>query len=487
MKVITITIFSLFSFSLFAINPDSTGIKKDQKDSNLVLKDIRFAAQIDSSITCHYEEMMPAFSSFEINEEIAIDSVPQFESEIYQARLAELNKRTPFDLSHNQIVEAFIKLYMVKKRPLSEKCLGRSEQYFPMIEEVLDRYQLPYELKYLAVVESALDPRARSRAGATGLWQFMYGTGRIFGLSTNSYADQRLDPVASTEAACKYLTYLYNMFGDWNLALAAYNCGEGRVARAIRRSGGKKDYWEVYNYLPRETRGYVPAFIAVNYMFEHHADHGLRPVPVLYNEFETDTVHVRKPITFQTVSEIVDLHHEIIADLNPVYRSNYIPAFDEFNVLRLPKDRIGLWVSNEDTIYALIEEKTKSEPEEEKVSGNVFYYTVQYGDYLGRIASRHGCSVRQIQEWNNIYGTNIRPGQRLTLYTSHAQAPTAVKKNYEVIEDGDAVYYQIRTGDTLWDIAKARGVSVDALKQWNSSLDFNRLKPGMKIIVGKRS
>ena len=222
----------------------------------------------------------------------APDQVPTWSEDIMQQRVAVLDLNSPFSLVYNRVVQSYIDLYMVRKREMSSRMLGLAELYFPTFEEYLDRHGIPLEMKYLAVVESALNPSARSRAGAVGLWQFMLPTGKIYGLKADSYIDERHDVYKSTEAACRYLKYLYRIYGDWELALAAYNCGPGNVNKAIRRAGGVKDYWKIYDYLPRETRGYVPAFIAVNYLFAHHAEHNIYPIAPTYCAYEVDTVQV---------------------------------------------------------------------------------------------------------------------------------------------------------------------------------------------------
>jgi len=470
------------------VSPDST--EKVNKDSTLVLKDIDEAAQIDSAILCYYEDLLSVASELvQAPEDLVIpDALPKFSGEDYRLRLEKLDEKTPFDLSYNSIVEAFIHLYVSKRRELSANCLGRSQEYFPLFEETFDRYDLPLELKYLAVVESALDAKARSRAGATGLWQFMYGTGKVYGLQINSYVDERSDPVQSTEAAAKYLSYLYGLFNDWNLALAAYNCGEGRVARAIRRSGGKKGYWDIYPFLPRETRGYVPAFIGVNYLFEYAPEHFIFPTDPAFKSYKVDSVHVNRKVSFETIAELLDMQVEEIEHLNPAYRMKVVPGYGEYRSLYLPKEKLNLWVANEDTIQSILAEK--EEEVEEVAPQEVIYYTVRSGDYLGKIASRYGCSVRQIQYWNGMRGTSLKPGQKLVMYADQvrhqapAPKPAAPAK---IEEDGNYVYYSIRPGDTLWDIAKARGLSIDDLKRWNSNVNFNNMKPGQRIVIGKAS
>ena len=230
--------------------------------------------------------------------------IPAWPEATYQSRLQYLDGQTPFDLTYNPVVQSYIDLYAVRKREMTSRMLGLSDLYFPVFEEYLDRHGMPLEMKYLAVVESALNPAARSRAGAVGLWQFMLPTGKMFGLKADSYVDERHDLHKSTEAACNYLTYLYKIYDNWELALAAYNCGPGNVNKAIRRSGGRKDYWEIYDHLPRETRGYVPAFIAVNYVFAHAADHNLYPVAPTYCAHEVDTVQVCYPLDLSNIAAL---------------------------------------------------------------------------------------------------------------------------------------------------------------------------------------
>lgn len=448
--------------------------------------------------------------------------IPQFSDSIYRARLAKLDQLSPMDLGYNDIVKAFINLYGLRKRELTSRILGLSHLYFPLFEETLDYYNLPLELKYLAVVESALNPTATSKARAAGLWQFMYNTGRIYNLQVTSYVDDRNDPIKSTKAACEYLRYLYSLYDNWELAMAAYNCGPGNVNKAIRRSGGKKNYWEIYNFLPRETRGYVPAFIAVNYIMNYATEHNLYPVSPPMTYFEFDSVHISERLDLKQVSNTLDISLDVLNYLNPVYKLGIIPKTDKSMVLNLPKEKVGLFIQNEKSIYQYqlpIEQQTISEAALATANANasssssaahgestIRYHRVRSGEYLSLIAKKYHVSVTDIKKWNNLRSSNIAVGQRLKIYSNETastqetiakpvqkeSAPTAnvaTSQQQAATTEKDIktepVYYTIQNGDTLWNIAKTRGVTIDDLKRLNKGLDARYLKPGMKIIVGQ--
>ncbi|MCB0769069.1 MAG: LysM peptidoglycan-binding domain-containing protein [Flavobacteriales bacterium] len=418
--------------------------------------------------------------------------IPAFPEATYQDRLQYLDGQTPFDLVYNGSVQAYIDLYAVRKREMTSRMLGLSDLYFPVFEEYLDRYGMPLEMKYLAVVESALNPAARSRAGAVGLWQFMLPTGKMFGLKADSYVDERHDLHKSTEAACKYLTYLYNMYDNWEMALAAYNCGPGNVNKAIRRSGGHKDYWKIYDHLPRETRGYVPAFIAVNYVFAHAADHNLYPVVPTYCAHQVDTVQVCYPVDLGNIAPLMGSTAEELKELNPTFKLGVIPDVDQPVTLYLPKQAAGVFVNNEDSLrYAALNEAAAPATEVKSDEGIALqsnkssvprYHTVRRGESLGVIAQRYHTSVTDLKRLNNIRGTTIHTGEKLKVgYTTQQVSAIAPKT------DGQEafIYYEVQPGDTLWDIAQRYpGVSVDDLKRMNTELEKEGLKPGRKIKVG---
>lgn len=415
--------------------------------------------------------------------------VPTWTAPEVQHRLVLLDDATPFNLIYNDPVQAYINLYTVRKREMSSRMLGLAELYFPIFEEHLDRHGIPLEMKYLAVVESALNPAARSRAGAVGLWQFMLPTGKMYGLKADSYIDERHDVYKSTEAACRYLKYLYGLYGNWELALAAYNCGPGNVNKAIRRSGGALDYWKIYDHLPRETRGYVPAFIAVNYLFTHHADHNIYPVAPTYCAYEVDTVQVCYPLDLAAVAVLTGGTVQELRDLNPTFKLGIVPDVQQPVSIYLPRDAAGIFVSNEETMrYSFQATRNASAPAPEATPVAVAEtvdrkHRVRSGESLGSIAHRYGTSVAELKRLNHLRGDMIHPGQTLVVkrVPAPAQERTAASSPGS---DSSALYYTVQAGDTLWSIAQRHpGVSVDDLRRLNAELHREGLKPGTRIVV----
>ncbi|WP_241507201.1 LysM peptidoglycan-binding domain-containing protein [Aquimarina sediminis] len=410
-----------------------------------------------------------------------------------KARLKELDARTPFNVEYNPALESVIKRYLKHRHKHLERLMSLSEFYFPLFEQELDNQNIPLEIKYLAIVESALKPRAKSRVGATGLWQFMFGTGKMFGLEVSSYVDERMDPIMATKAACKYLANLYKVFGDWDLALASYNSGPGNVTKAIRRSGGYTNYWNIRHNLPRETAGYLPAFLANLYIFEYADKHGFKPKKPEIAYFETDTIRVKQMISLDQVSEYMNIDIEELQFLNPSYKLDIIPYIkDEDYVLRLPLDKIGPFVANEDKIYSLakaeLDKREKPLPKYFEANDRV-RYRVRSGDYLGKIARKYGVRVSQIKKWNRLRSNNLKIGQRLTIYPRKPVVDRAQKTtktvSKTVASSGGSGLYTVKTGDTLWSISqKFKGVSVENLKNWND-IRGSGIKPGMKLKLSK--
>ena len=342
---------------------------------------------------------------------------------VYKARLQALP--CVIELPYNERVRAFILRYVKRSPKQVARMMRMSEYYFPLFEEVLARYNLPYELKYLPIIESALNPMARSYVGAAGLWQFMPGTGKLFGLEINSLVDERMDPVKSTEAACRFLSSMYAVYHDWNLVIAAYNCGGGNVNKAIKRAGGKRDFWSIYPYLPRETRNYVPIFIAANYAMNYGQEHGICKAP-LEKTMLTDTIATTRRLHLQQVSENLDIPMDELRRLNPQYSRDILPGGSIYT-LCLPSEKVGLYIEQEDSILvykadSLINNR-RAEIDLAKVTGihggyrvnGVTYYTIKRGDTLGGIAKKFHCTVKQLKKWNGLKNDNIREGKKLKI------------------------------------------------------------------------
>lgn len=346
---------------------------------------------------------------------------PQFSDSIYIDRLSRMP--VIMEMPYNDIVRKFIDTYTIRLRSQVSFMLSACNFYMPIFEEALDAYNLPLELKYLPIIESALNPSAVSRAGATGLWQFMLTTGKLYGLESNSLVDERRDPIKATWAAARYLKDMYDIYQDWNLVIAAYNCGPGNINKAIRRAGGKTDYWEIYNYLPRETRGYVPAFIAANYVMTYYCKHNICPMETNIPQ-TTDTVQVNHNLHFQQIADICHVPLEEIKSLNPQYKRSIIPGESKPRTLRLPTEAISTFLDNQDTIYThrstelFKNRRTVASVNQQTYTGNgkLTYYRIRQGDTLGSIARKFGVSVRQLRKWNGLRNNRIRAGKRLKIY-----------------------------------------------------------------------
>ena len=367
------------------------------------------------------EKLKETRSLFTLIHETTGDNIEKkVNKELLIDRFETINQKTPFQIAYNPILEREIAKYLRGDATLIRRMLQVSAFYFPLFEQILDENDLPLELKYLAIVESALDPKARSYVGAKGLWQFMYSTGKSFGLDVNNYVDDRSDPLKSTKAAAAYFKQLYQIFDNWDLALAAYNSGPGNVSKAIRRSGGHTNYWNIRPYLPKETADYVPRFYAILYLFEHAKEHGLSAESLERTYLETDTIHIKRSITFDHIAEELPITKDQLAVLNPSYRMATIPYVKGKDyALRLPKALIGDFISAEGEVYALAkkQEDASEKPLAALVSGpERLRYLVKSGDALSIIADRYGVSVKQIRSWNNLSGNVIRVGQRLTIY-----------------------------------------------------------------------
>jgi len=451
------------------------------------------------------------------------DHIPNFPEELTRERLQVLDRESPFDLVYNDNVRDFIALYAVRRRDVTAKVLGLSQLYFPLIEDALAKYNIPLELKYLAIVESALNPTAISRAGAAGLWQFMPGTGKMYGLDITSYQDERFDPIKETEAACKYLRFLYNTFGDWNLALAAYNSGPGNVNKAIRRANGKKDFWAIKQYLPKETQGYVPAFIAVNYIMNYTTEHNIFAKKASMSYFETDTIHVTGRVDFAVVSKSLNLPLEEITYLNGTYKLKEIPDNGQVHYLMLPVEKIGDFLVHEKEIYLASEVK---KPEPESVAADTASteggagqttkviwedqwktHKVKKGETLKGVSTKYGVTSSDIKKWNKMKSSTLKIGQNLkvkvkvkkTITIPKVTEPTDTTSTPKVIPPAAApkptppkpatpeyVYYTVKSGDSLSGIASKNKVSVDSIVKLNKGLTPNKIQIGQKIKIKKK-
>lgn len=413
----------------------------------------------------------------------APDEVPQFPDSIYKQRLERMRMESPFPYVYNQDVRAFINLYAQRRRQMTSRLLGLAEFYFPLFEEQLAKHNVPLELKYLAVIESALNPKAISRAGAAGLWQFMYRTGRSYGLEVTSYVDYRFDPYKATIAACEHFVDLYRVYRDWNLVLAAYNAGSGNVNRAIRRAGGERDYWKIRRFLPRETQNYVPIFIAASYTMMHAAEHNIFPVYPAYLFEKTDTITITQKISFAQISEALNISVETLEILNPSFKRNVIPSTaDNHYKLKMPFDKAGEFLANEEDIYNFktLDQLIKEDYLARNPSANIMAdrtHRVRAGESLHVIANRYRVRVRDIQEWNNIRGTTIHPGQNLIVSVAPPELEPPKPPENTIVE-----IHITQPHESLRCIAQKYDCTVDNIRLWNELRDL-RLTSGMELKI----
>lgn len=473
--------------------------------------------KLDSMVNTWY--VQNAFAVDSLENACSADSLQkELPDSVYISRLQNLDSFIP--LPYNESVKKFINFYLNKRRGQVSIMMGLTNYYFPLFEEALARYNLPSELRYLPIIESALNPKIVSRAGASGLWQFMHGTAKMYGLEINSYIDERNDPVKSTDAAARYLRDLYAIYGDWHVVIAAYNCGPGNVNKAVRRSGGKQNYWEIYSRLPKETRGYIPIFIAANYVMNYPQEHNLYPVQPTFKML-TDTIILTSYLNFEQIAANLNIPVQEIRQLNPQYKRDIIPARPgKPYVLKLPIDKISPFIDNEAQIFAYNRDKYFPNNQivvvkEERGTSyyntegkKKIYYTVKQGDNPGAIANKFRISVSNLCEWNNIRHNMIRVGQKLAIYSKDNAPmtkvePTVVKTEVsrmqtsgkivpqqlqtlsaESVLNAEYTLYTVRSGDSLYTIAKQfAGVSDLEIKLLNNIKNARSLMVGQKLKI----
>ena len=530
-KKISLAVSVLFSMSMFAQETAKTElelkpvVKLSYLDSiKSTFKKDDMATRVDSlwmnelvSLDI-YDDLTKDIQS--INSDVTVDE--ELPTELLKQRLHAMNEKSPFDIQYNQGLENIIKSFLKNRKKSFSRLMALSEYYFPIFEETFAKEKIPLEIKYLAVVESALNPKAVSKMGATGLWQFMYGTGKQYALKIDSYVDERSDALKATAAASDYMTRMFNVFNDWELVLASYNSGPGNVTKAIRRSGGKTNYWDIRNHLPKETQGYVPAFYATMYLFEYHKEHGINPERAVVKNFETDTIAIKNQMSFKQIADLLDMPQSQIQLLNPSYKLNVVPYYQgEQHFLRLPKDKIAAFVSNEDKIYAYVKyqsgfktmstqlamkvaPKVKPAVTREAVttSKDIQFYKVRKGDNLGAIADKYNVNVSDLKKWNNLKSNAVAFGRTLKIKSEaetvsknikEPKTPAIIERNSEEAiaaaddKDKNAVQtqeYTVAAGDNLGNIAKKFGTTIADLKELNN-LNSNTIALGKTLIVSK--
>lgn len=521
--------------------PQDTVVKKEIKLS--YLDSIKATFVHDEMASCIDSMWMKELTALDIYDtmledikNVNVDQPVDYElpTEVLKERLKRLDEKSPFNIEYNPGLENVIKSFLKNRKRHFERLMGIAQFYFPIFEEEMAKNNIPLEIKYLAVVESALNPLAVSRVGATGLWQFMYQTGKQYNLDITTYVDERSDLIKSSQAASQYMKNMYQIFGDWDLVLASYNSGPGNVAKAIRRSGGQQNYWNIRKNLPKETQGYVPAFLATMYIFEYHKEHGIVPNKAIANHFATDTIHIKNHITFKQLSDLLDIPVNEIQFYNPSFKRKEVPAITgERHYIRLPKDKVALFTSNEEKIYAYVkhEESLRERPFERINSRTkdtsaiaalnrdyitrTRYHKVRRGDNLTEIAEKYDVTVTDIKRWNHLRSDRAPLGRRLKIKMPEeivvktskkevakdstnkaiAAAPSSNEVKYEiqyktekVVVNKDVVkYHKVKSGDVLGEIAGKYDVTVAELRKWNKIKGNNiGIGDNIKIIKNEK-
>jgi membrane-bound lytic murein transglycosylase D len=515
-----------FSIILFALLLGVLNVKAESRNDTIIIKSDnnteRITRDLDSLVSSWYVKIALDSISGKLQSDTAGILYPDT---LYESRISKIN--SIISLKFNSIIRDHIHVYTIRQRDEFCAVLGLKDYYFPMIEDVFDSYGLPAELKYMAVIESALVPNiVNGRSGATGMWQFMYSTGRMYGLTINSIVDERKDPVKATHAAARYLKDLYSIYNDWILVLAAYNCGPGNVNKAIVRSGNKKDYWGIYYRLPRETRGYIPQYIAAVYAITYYKEENLKPLP-LNIPVSTDTIMINKDIHLSQISAVLGIPLGELRALNPQYRTGLVPGSSKPYSLTLPVNHLADFIGRNDTIRnyksdvylnrtTRIADPSRSSYLPADVKGKTkLLYTVQDGDNLGFISEWYKVGLSDLRYWNDIYRNTIRMGQKLVIYVDPAKAEfyskinsmsfaekqaltgktvlsnttTLAKSPAQPADSGDEfITYTVRDGDTIWDIVKMfEDVSTSQILSLNNITDPGRIQVGQKLKIKKKS
>jgi membrane-bound lytic murein transglycosylase D len=543
MQRLKINIFFLFlliglnTFSYGQINSIISGVDATQQCNDPIVE------MLDSLVTLN--NVIRFNNTLALNSsDQTLNNIPSFTDQVYNERISKII--TPIPLVFNDQVKEYIHLYADRKRQLTSRVLGLSQLYFPLFEEILDKEGLPIEFKYLSVVESALNPIAKSRVGATGLWQFMLSTGKLYNLNVNSYTDDRRDPVKATYAACKYFKDMYEIYHDWLLVIASYNCGAGNVNRAIVRSGGKTNFWEISRFLPKETRGYVPAFIAVCYVMNYSSEHNLTPVTPSFSYFEVDTLMIHQRTTLAKIAKTVDLPLDVISFLNPIYKKGIIPETEGAQLVRLPANKVSAFLMNGNDLYTPdppeVAPILASLPVKPQANDDDFEYTykqvkkshtVRHGETLSDLAADYNCSSGDIKKLNKLKSAHLHAGQKLkilawvrvknpisaTQKTETAKATiendsstgnnndiSSLSADVDNAKNGDSavaiensvttsdsgnkidepkyIFHLVQRGDTLWNIARRyEGATVDQIMELNKISNNKSLKAGTKLKV----